>query len=80
MQTPRMRLMKVVYAYIKEQDPDTPITKYYLTRLIKSGAVPVIAVGRKRYVNLDALLAYLANPAQESKPEPTQSGIRAINL
>ena len=45
---------------ILEQDPDSEITLHYIRHLIASGAVPVIHVGRKKLVDVDQLLAYLA--------------------
>lgn len=57
---PRMRTASKAYRLILEQDPDSEITLHYIRHLIASGAVPVIHVGRKKLVDVDQLLAYLA--------------------
>lgn len=60
----RMRTIDEAYAYLKEQDPETAVTKYYLRRLIVSGAVPSRKAGCKYLVNLDTLEEYLAFPPE----------------
>lgn len=57
--TPRMRTAPGALEIIKEQDPGTDVTLHYLRRLIKTGAVPVVPVGRKKLVNVDKLIDYL---------------------
>ena len=59
MPTPRMRTAPGALQIIKEQDPGTEITLHYLRRLIKTGAVPCVPVGRKKLVDVDKLIDYL---------------------
>lgn len=59
MPSPRMRTAPGALEIIKELDPGTAITLRYVRRLIATGEVPHVDVGRKKLVNVDALLAYL---------------------
>ena len=72
----RMRTAARVLEIIKEQDPDTEVTLHYLRRLIHSGEVPVTPVGRKKLVDADALIAYIA-AGQTMTIEPVR-GIRVV--
>lgn len=58
----RIRLIKEAYQEIKDKDPDTAITMYYIRNLIVSGTVPSTKAGRKYLVNMDILENYLSNP------------------
>lgn len=49
----KMRLISEAYLYIKEQDPDTCITKTAFSTLVKQGRIPSIKIGNKTIVNLD---------------------------
>lgn len=62
----RMRLLKDAYAEIKALDPNTAISPYFIRQLAISGKVPCTMAGRKRLINLDALIDYLANPKCDS--------------
>ena len=57
----RMRTAKSLLREIQTQDPDTEITLHYLRKLIASGAIPVVHVGRKNLVDMDLVLDYLSN-------------------
>lgn len=59
MATPRMRTAPGALQIIKEQDPGTEVTLHYLRRLIKTGAIPSVPVGRKKLVNVDKLIEFL---------------------
>ena len=50
---PRMRTIDKAAEYIKEQDPDTALTKTALRRLVVSGALPSVAVGSKYLIALE---------------------------
>ena len=72
----RMRTAARVLEIIKEQDPDTEVTLHYLRRLIHSGEVRVTPVGRKKLVDADAVIAYIA-AGQTMNTEPV-GGIRIV--
>lgn len=57
---PRMRNAEGVLRELKAADPDTRITAYFIRRLINSGAVPVVQIGRLKMVNVDHVFDYLA--------------------
>ena len=57
---PRMRTAEGALTIIKAQDPETAVTLRYLRRLINTGELPCVSVGRKKLINVDALLEYLA--------------------
>jgi excisionase family DNA binding protein len=60
-----MRLLKDAYKELKALDPNTAVSAYFIRQLVLSGKIPCTMAGRKRLVNLDALIAYLANPKAE---------------
>ena len=73
---PRMRTLDECYKELKELDPNTSITKYFLRQLAIQNKVPCVMAGRKRLINLDKVIEYLNTM---SLPEtPHSSGIRAI--
>lgn len=57
----RMRLISEAYNYIKDQDPDTCITKTGFRRLINEGRIPVFQIGNKKLVNLDHVDRFFAD-------------------
>lgn len=72
----RMRTAVGVLDLIKEQDPDTEVTLHYVRKIIHSGEFPVTPVGRKKLVDADALIAYIA-AGQTKAAEPVR-GIRRV--
>ncbi len=71
---PRMRDARGVLAAIKEIDPDTPITIHFVRGLIRSGQIPVVEAGNRKFVNLDQVLDFLSN---ESTINPVRYSHRA---
>lgn len=61
MTMPRMRTAENVLAEIRAADPGTEVTLHYIRQLIRVEAVPVVACGRKKLVNVDAVMALLAS-------------------
>ncbi len=78
----RMRLLKQAYEEIKAADPDTALTMTALRRLVLSGVVPTVYSGRKRFINMNALLTYLSGAgAAEEVPTSDEVGeIRPIQV
>lgn len=74
MTMPRMRTAEKVLAEIKQADPDTEVTLHYIRALIRAEAVPVVYCGRKKLVNVDAVMELLAN-GYAIPPEPQQMGV-----
>ena len=61
----RMRTAPGVMEAIRAEDPDTELTLNFIKTLIRTEAVPVLKVGKKKLVDVADVLAYL-----ESTPEP----------
>lgn len=59
MSMPRMRTAERVLAEIKLADPGTEVTLHYIRQLIREEAVPVVCCGRKKLVNVDAVMSLL---------------------
>lgn len=65
MAIPRIRTAPGALEIIQAEDPGTAITLRCIRRLIATGAVPHIDVGRKKLVNVDELQAFLAGTTKE---------------
>ena len=67
---------------ISAADPNTALTQNQLRKLVKSGAIPCVHVGRHTLVNLDTLIAYLASDEYQlgkpAKPAREYGKIRRI--
>lgn len=74
MAMPRMRTIKEAHQELKQLDPNTAVTEYYIKQLVLSGRVPFVTAGRKRLLNFDALLSFLENPAPCINTERAQIG------
>lgn len=61
MPLPRMRLLNEAAAEVKEMDPGSAVTTYFIRQLALEGKIKSVMAGRKRLINLDSLLDYLAN-------------------
>ncbi len=74
----RMRFPAQALEELRRIDPETSVSLPMIRRLVKSGKVPSVPVGNgnRRLLNFDALLDFLAAPA-EDKPEQVK-GIRPV--
>ena len=74
----RMRTVDQAAAWLREQDPETALTKTALRRLVVTGQLPSVHVGQKYLISLETLEDYLAGAV----PLPIQaaSNIRRIEL
>lgn len=78
---PRMRTAKQVLEIIREEDPGSAISLTFIRNLINSGKLPVVCAGKKKLVNVDTVLAYLAKGEQlEPEPQPEYGCIREVPL
>ena len=59
---PRMRTLDETMELLREIDPNTSISKYYIRQLALSGKIPTREIGRRRLINVDALIEYLSKP------------------
>lgn len=70
---PRMRTAAKVHEIIMELDPDSEVTLHYIRHLIATEAVPVTHVGRKKLVDADQVIAYIA--AGNQRPTTTAATV-----
>lgn len=56
---PRMRTAAGILTELKNMDPNTQVSQWFIRQLICSGTIPVLTIGRKKLVNLDAVLEAL---------------------
>lgn len=74
----RMRTIEETYHYIKQQDPDTAITKYALRQMVINHIIPSVMSGKKYLINIDMLDKYLEAPEAMKEPAPQIGVIRPI--
>lgn len=73
--TPKMRTIDEAYEYLVESDPETRITRTGLKRLVKTGKIESVAVGRKTLVNLEAVERFFNGSLETAYPAPTTSTV-----
>lgn len=73
----RMRTIDQAAEHLKAADPETALTKTALRRLVTTGALPSVKVGKKYLVSLEALDTYLCGD-QETVMDKTVGGIRPV--
>jgi len=73
-----MRTAEGVLAEIKAEDPATEVTLHYIRHIIKTNKVPIVPVGRKKLVDVDAVLAYLADGTPAADTPPAAGQIRRV--
>ena len=64
-----MRVLKEAAAEIKQIDPESAVTTNFIRKLALQGKIKTAMAGRKRLINLDSLLDYLANQEQTDNEE-----------
>ncbi len=53
------RTIEQAYAYLKELDPNTALTKYYLRVLCQTNQITVLNIGSKFLIQLESLCDFL---------------------
>lgn len=77
-QGPHMRLLDDAAAKIKQDDPDTCVTKSMIRRLALNGQIRSVTIGQKRLINYDSLLEYLSTVHNEPELPVEVGKIRKI--
>lgn len=72
-----MRGIKQAIEELKRNDPNTALTEKALRRLILTGELPAVRVGKKYLVNMNHLFDYLNGRIFTAKS--SGGGIRAVN-
>lgn len=62
---PRMRTVHEAAEELRRMDEGTAVTEYHIRQLAINNVIPRVKAGKKYLINLDALIAYLANPHEE---------------
>lgn len=68
MYIPRLRKIDVVLKDMKQADPDTVISRFFITKLLREGKITPLKYGDAWVVNLDELYGYLCGMQFEEKP------------
>ena len=77
--TPRMRGIKQAIEEIKAGDPNTTLTERALRRMVNTGVIPTVKIGRKSLINMAVLETYLTNGVTVSiSTPPAVCGIHRI--
>lgn len=76
----RMRLISEAFRQLKEDDPSTAITFCSLRRIVVTGAIPSLMVGRKRLIDYDKLLDYLNGLEALEAPSEDTGTIRQVKV
>ena len=75
---PPMRGIKQALCELRAADPNTALTERGLRRLILTGAVPSVRIGRKYLINMNNLYSYLNGCNAEPVKDTAINGIRRI--
>lgn len=78
MALPRMRTAAGVLAEIKAEDPESEVTLHFIRAIINTNKVPVVPVGRKKLVDVDAVVAFLADGITAAEDKPVAGQIRRV--
>ena len=65
---PRLRRIDTVLKAMKQADPDTVITRYFITTLLQESTITPLKYGDAWVVNIDELYGYLCGMKFEEKP------------
>ena len=77
---PRMRTIDQAYQCIKDNDPETCLTKYALRQAIVTGKIPSVKCGKKYLVSLPVVENWLQGGITEAVKPETVNGIRRIDV
>lgn len=64
-----VRTIKDAAYYFKTVDPETAMNECAIRRLLRTGAVPCVKIGKKYLVTIEALEAYLSTGDSSSIPK-----------
>jgi len=74
----RMRTIKQTAEYIKDKDPETAATEWWIRLLAKSGKIKHHKAGSKYLIDIDALEEYLSNPPEQEVDAPELGKLRKV--
>jgi excisionase family DNA binding protein len=74
----RMRYPQQALELLKKEDPGTQVTVNFIRSLAKSGQIPTVKIGRRRLINYDKFLEYLADPPEVQSIDNRGGSIRPV--
>lgn len=74
----RIRTIKQAVQSIKEQDPESCISEWWLRQLVKTGKFKCHRAGNRYVIDLDRLLEFLKNPPVEETAKKPLGILRKI--
>ena len=74
----KLRSINDAFIELKANDPDTAMTQSGLRRLVNTGKIPHLRIGRRILINFKALVDYLNHPANESCADDDYGKVRKI--
>ncbi len=77
---PKMRTIDQAYQCIKDNDPETCVTKYALRQAVVTGKIPSVKCGKKYLVSLQIVENWLQGGITEPEKLETVNGIRRIEV
>ena len=77
---PRMRTRDKAIELLRQEDPNTCMSRNAIDALIKSGKLPTVRIGSKVLINYDLLLEIVAAGVDDGQPDEQPGTIRKINV
>ena len=62
---PIIRTIAGAARFLKEKDPDCPITEYIIRKAVSNGLIPTRTLNKRKYVEINKVLDYFSNVKQE---------------
>ncbi|MGI6696658.1 MAG: hypothetical protein ACOX6O_10565 [Christensenellales bacterium] len=69
----RLRIIQEAFKQLKQDDPETAITLCALRRIVKTGDIPAVRIGRKTLIDYDQLLQYLQTGNNHPDSDETET-------
>lgn len=76
---PRMRTITQAVQAIKQADPESSLSEWWLRQLVKFGKLKCHRAGNKYLIDLDFLEEFLKNPPSTEDVKQTYGIVRKIN-
>ena len=63
----RLRTARAAAQLLRAEDPDSAITEYMIRKLMDSGEIPYMQLGRKKIVSIEAVEQYVNSKLRGSE-------------
>lgn len=74
----KLRSIKDTYKLIKGNDSCTSMTESGLRRLVNTGVIPCVRIGRNIKLNYDSVIEYMSNPPKQEVKDEGYGNIRIV--